>query len=122
MLTHHVIYLILILGFLLFSLLAIYTFKRFGKGWSFAVLFKEFNRKLWMTAYLGAVFFGLYLLTIAVSVYIIRPLGPEILFLVHHNPVKFIYLGLWIFAFISLSIYMVRMVIKYFYLTRGKDG
>lgn len=120
--SHHFIYLILIFGFFLFCLLAIYTFKRLGKGWSINSLFKEFNRKIWMTAYLGLVFFGLYLLTIGVSIYIVRPLGAEIVFLVHHNPVKFIYFGLWLFAFISLSIYFVRMVIKYFYLTRGKDN
>lgn len=119
---HQFIYLILVLGFLLFCLLTIYTCKRFGKGWSFNALFKEFNRKIWMTAYLGIVFFGLYLFTVTLSMYMIRPLGPEILFLLHHNPVKFIYFGLCLFAFMSLSIYFVRMVIKYVYLTRGKDG
>lgn len=116
------IYLILLLAFLVFCLLAIYAFKRLSRGWSLKVLFKDFNRKIWMTICLGIAFFGLYLLIVSLSVYFIRPLGTDLLFLVYHNPVKFIYLGLWLFACFSLSIYLVRMVIKYFYLTRGKDS
>lgn len=116
------IYLILILAFFLFCLLALYAFKRLSRGWSLKALFKDFNRKIWMTIFLGIAFFGLYLVMVGLSVYFVRPWGTDLLFLVYHNPVKFIYLGLWLFAFLSLSIYLVRMVIKYFYLTRGKDS
>lgn len=113
---------LLLLAFFLLGLLAMYAFKRLSRGWSLKTLFKDFNRKMWMTIFLGAAFFGFYLLIVGLSVYFVRPWGAELLFLVYHNPIKFIYLGLWLFAFFSLSIYLVRMIIKYFYLTRGKDS
>lgn len=116
------IYLIFILGLFLICLLAFYAFKRLSRGWSFKVLFKDFNRKIWMTLCLGGLFFSFYLLVVGLGVYFVRQWGTDLLFLVYHHPVQFIYAGLWLFAFISLSIYLARMVIKYFYLTRGKDS
>jgi len=116
------IYLMLLLISLLFCLLAIYAFKCLISNWSPKALFRDFNRKIWMTICLGIAFFGFYLLIVSLSVYFIRPWGTDLFFLVYHDPVKFIYLGLCLFACLSWSIYLVRMVVKYFYLTRGKDG
>lgn len=113
---------IFILGLILFCLLALYAFKRLSRGWSFKLLFKDFNRKIWMTISLGTLFFGLYLLTICLGVYFLRQWRTELFFLVYRHPIDFVYGGLWLFAFLSLSIYLARMFIKYLYLTRGKDS
>ena len=112
---------ILFLGLALFCLFVIYAFKRLSQKGAFNALFKEFNRKMWMTFCLGGTFFGLYILIVNLSVYFVRPWGTDLLFLVHQHPISFIYLGLWLFACLSLLIYLVRMLIKYIYLTRGKD-
>lgn len=115
---------ILLLTFcLIFVLsLALYAFKKLGRGWSFKALFKDFKRKMWMTVSLGILFFSLYFVTAAIGSRLIRQWGTDIFFMVYKNPVPFIYGGLWLFVFLSLSIYLVRMFIKYFYLTRGKDS
>lgn len=116
------IYLIFILSLFLLGLLIVYAFKRLGQGWSFKILFKDFNRKMWMTVCLGALFFGFYILIICLSAYFIGPWGTDLLFIVNQHPTEFIYGGLFLFAFLSLSIYLARMWIKYLYLTRGKDS
>ena len=116
------IYLVFVLGLILICLLAFYAFKRLSRGWSFKVLFKDFNRKMWMTVSLGGLFFGLYLLIVGLIVYFVRQGKTDLFSLAYQHPIEFVYGGLWLFAFLSLSIYLARMVIKYFYLTRGKDS
>jgi hypothetical protein len=116
------VYLVLTFCLMFVLALAIYTFKKLGRGWSVKALFKEFNRKMWMTLSLGLLFFTLYLLTVALGSHLVRQWGTDFFFLVYRHPVAFIYGGLWLFAFLSLSIYLVRMFIKYLYLTRGKDS
>jgi hypothetical protein len=116
------VYILLLLGVALFCVLTVYAFKRLSRGWSFKLLFKDFNRKIWMTVGLGALFFGFYLLIVILSAYFVRHWGTDLLFLVYHHPIPFIYGGLFLFACLSLSIYVARMFIKYFYLTRGKDN
>jgi hypothetical protein len=115
-------YFALTLGFILVILLALFAFKLLAKGWSFKLLFKDFKRKIWMTVSLGGLFFFFYLLFVGVSVYVVRDGKLDLFFLGSRNLVQFIYGGLWLFVFLSLSIYLARMVIKYFYLTRGKDS
>jgi hypothetical protein len=116
------IYIIFILGLILILLLAYYAFKRFSRGWNLKVLFKDFNRKIWMTVCLGGIFFFLYLLTVGLSFYFVHLWGIEIFFIAYHHPIELVYSGLCLFAFLSLSIYFARMLIKYLYLTRGKDS
>ncbi len=116
------VYAMLLLGFLLVLVLAVYAAMRLGRGWSFKLLFKDFNRKMWMTLSLGAVFFTLYFLIVYFGATYAQQWGPDLIFVVYRNPVLFIYGGLALFAFLSLSIYLVRMLIKYLYLTRGKDS
>jgi hypothetical protein len=115
------IYLILILALILFCLLTLYAFKHLSQGWSFKVLFKEFNRKMWMTLCLGGLFLGLYLLIVGIGMYLTRQMGTDLFFLAYRHPISFVYGGLWLFICLSFSIYLARMVIKYFYLTKGKD-
>jgi hypothetical protein len=104
---------------LLFFIL--YTFKKLGNGWSMKLLLKDFNRKMWMTAGLGIFFFSLYALAVVVGAPIIRQWGASFFFLVYQNPLLFIYGGMGLFALLSVSIYLARLAIKYFYLTYGKD-
>jgi hypothetical protein len=113
---------ILILGLAFTILFVLYVLKLLGRGRSPKLLFKDFRRKMWMTMSLGGVFFSLYLALVTLSVPFIRNSGTAIFFLLYQHPVEFVYGGLFFFAFLSLSIYLVRMVIKYFYLTKGKDS
>ena len=75
-----------------------------------------------MTFFLGATFFGLYFIVVLASSVAIKPFALELASHAQQNPTEFIYWGLFLFAFLSLTIYLIRMVIKYFYLTRGKDS
>jgi len=116
------IYFIYISGLIACCLLIVYAYRRFSSAWSLKHLFKEFNRKIWMTVFLGILFFGLYFLFAILSPILIRPLAKDLLLFASQHPVELVYGGLSLFAFLSLSIYLARMVIKYFYLTRGKDS
>lgn len=113
--------LILILGLILVIGLMIITFKSFSRGWSFKILFKDFKRKMWMTISLGGIFFSLYLLSVCLGVYLVHQSNMNVFLMVYQNPVKFVYGGLCLFAALSLTIYLARMIIKYLYLTRGKE-
>lgn len=85
------------------------------------VLFKGFSQKMWMTTGLGIVFFGCYFLLVVLGSYYRDPVWRLNLFhYVYENPVLFIYIGLFVFAFISASIYGVRTIIKHLYNTKRK--
>jgi hypothetical protein len=116
------VYGLLLLGLLLVCLLAVYAFKRLSRGWSLKLLFKDFNRKMWMTICLGSLFFGIYLLIVSLGIYFVHEWGTDLFFIMYHHPIPFIYGALCLFACASLSIYLARMLIKYLYLTRGKDN
>lgn len=118
----HSIYVMLILGFLLVLLLALYAWKRLGRGWTLKLLFQDFKRKIWMTVSLGGIFFALYLLCVWIGYDFVHQPDTDLFSLLYHHPIEFIYGGLWVFATVSLSIYFTRMIIKYVYLTRGKDS
>lgn len=111
--------------FLFFVLTAcvFYVFKRLRRGRSLEdVLFKDFKRKIWMTISLGGVFFTLYFFSVSLSTYLPKQWKMDVFLLLYRHPVKFIYGGLCLFAVLSLSIYLTRLIVKYFYLTRGKDS
>lgn len=112
---------IYLITFLMIGGLGLFAANRLRRGWSFRALFKEFNRKMWMTFTLGLVFFSLYGLLVYWGSSFARQWGTVLLFAARENPLFFIYGGLTLFAFLSLSIYFVRMLIKYLYLTRGRD-
>ena len=116
------IYSLILISFILIVGLAFFAFKRLAKGWSLNVLFKDFKRKMWMTTCLGVLFFVIYLLFVFAGLYLTNHSESNLFFLLYHHPVEFIYGGLWLFASLSLSIYLARMFIKYLFLTRGKDN
>lgn len=117
-----IILLMMILGLTTVISLAFFAFRVLGRGWSIQILFKDFNRKIWMTISLGAIFSFVYLGVVGLSVYLANEWGTDLFFLIYHHQVEFIYGGLFLFACATLSIYLARMVVKYFYLTRGKDS
>lgn len=94
-----------------------------GKKYRIRPLFRDFKEKMWMTVGLGCLFFGLYLfLVLSGSALINSEIGLSLFTLSYKNPIEFIYLGLFTFAALSLSIYLVRMMIKYLYITRSKGS
>jgi hypothetical protein len=116
------IYVSLILGFIFVLLLVAYTFEYLGKSWTLKLLFKDFKRKMWMTVSLGGLFFCLYFVVVSLGAYFFNHWGTDLFSILYQHPVEFVYGGLWLFACFSLSIYLVRMMIKYIYLTKGKDS
>lgn len=84
-------------------------------------ILKGFKAKMWMTCGLGITFFGFYLFVVVLSSTILNGKWISSLFWqAYQTPLPFIYGGLLLFACFSLLIYLVRMVIKYLFLTRGK--
>ena len=85
-------------------------------------LLNNFKQKMWMTLGLGFIFFGFYFVLIfSISQLMSKEDWLSLFFYMYKEPTYFIYLGLFLFAFLSLSIYFVRMFIKYLYTTRSKD-
>lgn len=110
------------IGLLLAMVLVYCTWKQFyQRPWSIKKLLIGFKAKMWMTFGLGLVFFSFYfLLVMLCSKYINTETGLALFFSAYRSPVLFIYGGLLLFACFSLTIYLVRMVIKYFFITRGR--
>jgi len=74
---------------------------------------------MWMTGGLGIAFFFLYLLIALLGSHLKNPdLRLDFFFFAYENPTFLIYIGLFVFALFSTSIYLVRVLIKYFYNTR----
>lgn len=111
---------ILLIGLSLF-LIALYATQLITKKQiSVQTIFKDFRQKMWMTIGLGILFFGFYLLIILLgSSLISAETRRNIFFLAYKHPSVFIYIGLLIFAAISIGIYLVRIVIKHLYNTRN---
>jgi hypothetical protein len=82
------------------------------------LMVKDFRQKMWMTIGLGLFFFGFYFLLLWSFKFIDKSFWQNLFMQAYHSPILFIYAGLFIFAFISLSIYLVRMFIKYLFMTR----
>lgn len=82
-------------------------------------LFHGFHQKIWMTAGLGIIFFGIYSFGIyASSIFISRENLRRLLAAIYRHPVASIYIGLFLFALTSAAIYVARMWIKYIYNNR----
>lgn len=91
------------------------------KGFSIRSLFKDFGQKMWMTIGLGGLFFALYSGLIFYGSHILdSQMRRKIFFLAYKHPSDFIYLGLLLFACVSLCIYLARIIIKYLYNSRSK--
>lgn len=120
-------YFIILLAAAGFAFLAYYSYKQFRqitrhKNTSPTVLLKDFKRKMIMTIGLGIVFFSFYgILVLFLAYWLNRENGLNLFFLAYQQPLAFLYGGLFIFILFSLLIYLMRMVIKYIYLSRFKD-
>lgn len=115
-----IIFTILLLIFVLVVFgIVFYSIKRYGSP--IPKLFHEFDKKIWMTLGLGIIFFGFYFaLVTAVSWILSADKAQKIFSFFRHYTIESIYIGLFIFAFITLSIYMARLFIKYLY-SKRKD-
>lgn len=92
-----------------------------NKAYSPRPLFKNFGQKMWMTVWLGCLFFGFYYVLVLLLSKVMDPsVKLDIFFLVYRHPVEFIYLGLIIFACMTVSIYIVRTIIIHLYNIRNK--
>jgi hypothetical protein len=83
---------------------------------NFQNVFRDFKQKMWMTGGLGLTFLALYLSFVFFGSWFLTPEKKQQFFLlVYNSPVKYVYAGLLVFVIFSLSIYLVRMLIKYLY-------
>lgn len=86
------------------------------KNFSARVLFKNFGQKMWMTAGIGLLFFGLYgVLVLYASRMMDQETRKNIFIFAYKHPIESIYLGLFVFVLASISIYLARMMIIYLY-------
>lgn len=91
-----------------------YIFKRYGSP--FPRLFYEFDKKIWMTLGLGILFFGFYFFFVMIlSNTLSSESFQKIFSLFYQYKVESIYIGLFTFSFITLTIYLARIFIKYLY-------
>lgn len=85
-------------------------------------LFHEFDKKIWMTFGLGLIFFGFYFFAVTTLAWIIDGESLQKVFaFIYIYKVASIYIGLSTFAFITLTIYLVRLFIKYLYKNHRKN-
>lgn len=113
--SFQIIFAVLLLIFVLLVCgIGFYIIKR--KGNPLPKLFHEFDKKIWMTLGLGIIFFGFYfVLVMGLSWMLSSDRSQKIFSFFRHYTIESIYIGLFIFAFITLSIYLARMLIKYLY-------
>ena len=93
-----ILWLLLILWAIIYSLK--YLFEIIGsKKYSISKLFKQFSQKMWMTLGIGVCFFGFYMATIWLGSWFLTPETKlDLFFSAYTQPLKFIYLGLIVFA------------------------
>jgi len=106
---------LLLIGWMTFYSIQFFV-KNINPKASFSLLFEGFKQKMWMTAGLGCVFFGLYAGVILSGSFLLTPDRKKQFFqLMYNHPIEFVYLGLLIFICVSMSIYLVRLVIKHLF-------
>lgn len=77
-----------------------------------------FKEKIWMTIGLGSVFFSLYLLIAFLGGWFLNHDFKKSLFdFAYEHPLELAEMGLFAFICLSLFIYFVRLIIKYWYTT-----
>jgi hypothetical protein len=95
-------------------LIGYFIFKRYGSP--FPKLMKGFDKKMWMTIGLGLFFFGSYITMVFLVSWMTN--FPNIFLYFYNYPSEAIYIGLATFAFVTLTIYLIRLVIKKLYHSR----
>ncbi len=106
---------VLMVGLCLFALALCTTEKIMKRKFSINSIFHDFDKKIWMVAGIGPMFFGLYFLLIYLATFTESTTRLNFFFLLYKQPVKFIYMGLFIFACATISLYGARLLIKYVY-------
>ena len=101
--------------------LGCYTFYRLKGAWTYKTLFRDFKRKMCMTIGLGLTFSCVYILIVALCMLLTHQWKAELISFISLHRVECIYAALGLFILMSLSVYLARMIVKYLYLTRGKD-
>ncbi len=87
-----------------------------GKKLYLSDIFKDFDQKIFMTIGLGITFFGLYFSSIWLfTTYLNQETLASFFHFLYLHPVEGVYAGLFLFAFCTLLVYFVRMLIKYIY-------
>lgn len=91
------------------------------RGCNPKILLRNFHEKIWMTIGLGTFFFSLYLLIHVLGYFFVtrETFIEQMRFGIKHPGVYFI-LACFIVTCNALLIYIVRMIIKYLYITRMK--
>lgn len=102
------------------ALLVVYRF--FISPGSFKRLSKGFKRKMYMTFGLGIVFFGFYAIAIRIGADLASDEKAHLFRLMRIYPVESVYAGLTLFVLVSVSICLVRTIIKYLCLMKEKDS
>jgi hypothetical protein len=99
--------------------LSFYKLKRQQKVFS---IWFEFKRKIWMTLSLGSFFLFCYFGCVFLMTYLsTNERNMQLFSMAYQSPTLWIYGGLCLFTCLSLCIYLVRMFIKYYFLTKKKD-
>ncbi|MBA3604257.1 MAG: hypothetical protein H0W50_11630 [Parachlamydiaceae bacterium] len=91
-----------------------------GRPISIRKIFDGLKAKIWMTAGVGIFFFIFYATIVLIGTnYINSEIRIKIFYLMRKDPILFVYLGLVLFVTTSLSILVVRSIIKRIYNSRG---
>jgi len=114
----YIIYL-LDLCFFLFLIMTVgagyFIFKKFGNP--IPNLIKEFDKKMWITIGLGIVFFGAYIALVYLASWKFK--ASTIFEYLYQHTSEAIYIGLAIFVFVTLAIYLMRLIIMALYRYRS---
>ena len=116
-----IVLLVLLIGLVLFYIALSYAQKVSHRRVSVRTMFYGFRQKIWMTAGLGLMFSGLYLLVVYLASFVGSEARMNLFFMAYKHPTMFIYLGLLIFVCISMGIIFARTVIKYLYNKNNRD-
>jgi hypothetical protein len=102
-------------------LLSLHCFQHFtGRQIGVRKIFDGLKPKLWMTAGVGFFFFIFYLAVVLIGTNLMNSeMRLKLFDSMRNNPILFVYLGLFLFVMISISILGVRSIIKRIYNSRG---
>ncbi len=91
-----------------------------GRPISIRKIFDGLKAKIWMTAGVGFFFFIFYATLVLIGTnFINSEMRMKLFYWMRNDPILFVYLGLVLFVTISLSILVVRSIIKRIYNSRG---
>jgi hypothetical protein len=110
----------LIIGWIGFYIAMYFAQIILKRKFTIRTVFNNFGQKMWMTAGLGIIFSSLYLFIVFFGAQIDPQKKLALFFKAYENPIHYIYLGLLIFACLTLTTYIARVIIIFLYNTRKK--